>query len=251
MPKVDQPPPDEIMEEVPKAGESSGAIENNPASWSREPSVEDMSRDQRAAFFKMPKAEQSAYLARIDDANAKATAYMAAQLAEHRRTHVFIESAESRADNEIRDAIAADERWEMRLAAERKAMEEQKEFLTRAVRELSAIIKEVAREEDLDSVPGWMIAAFELLPYVSAAYALFGVEIATRRDPNTDEVVGTRFKELTAAERAIHVTIGEMAVSKKLSMSAMKIVKKVMARALRSSTRYVAGAAKKAITQAV
>ena len=254
MPNADQPPPDEITEEVPKAElarpsekprEEMGPYRKWNGGTLR---VEDMTKEQRRAFRKLPKAEQLAYQATIDAENAAATAFMEKELQEHRATHRWVQSERSRLIAQIERETAADERWEQRLRAERKAMEEQQQFLTNALRELSTVMKDVAREEDIDTLPGWALAAFELLPYVSMAYAFFGKELATKRDPKTGEVTGFQLKDLTAAERAVHATIGEMAFSKKITMMIVKMTKKVLARAMRSSVNYVARTAKDALT---
>ncbi len=245
MSKHDQPLPDEIREEVPKESKDNFKPYKG---WTSSTSVEEMSATERKAFRMLPKGEQLAYQAKIDAENAAATAYMQAEIDARRLTHAFVESDVSRTLRELSENIAADERLEMRLAAERLALGEQREFLIRTLNELSVILKDVAREEDLDSIPGWGIAAFELLPYVSMASAFFGKEIATRRDPGTGEVTGLRLKDLTSAERAIHATIGEMAFSKKITMTIMKVVKKVLARSFKSSVGHVAGTVKKALT---
>lgn len=228
---------DEITEEVPKSAEVSSDPEKHDGAWSREPSFDDMSRAQKLAFYGLSKAEQSAYFARIDDANAKAEKYLRDQAGRY----AFVESAESRADNRVRNEIARIEQFELRRGAEAGAEGERQDFLVR-------ILKEVAREEDLDSLPGWALAAFEVLPFVSAAYSFFGVELRTEIDPATGEVTGIQAVDLTKAERAIHAIVGELTFSKKITMTVTKILKKIMARAVRESLSYVASRVKTALT---
>jgi len=232
---------DEITEEVlnptefPWIPAASPDPEKNDGKWAWQPVVKDMSQKEKRAFFALPKAEQTAYLARVDEANARAEEYLRNQAGRY----AFLESGESRADSKIRNEIARIELFELRRSAECQAVGERKDFLTR-------ILKEVAREEDLDSIPGWALAAFEVLPLVSATYAFLGTELRTKIDPVTGEVTGIQAVDLTKAERAIHAMLGELTFSKKITMSMMKILKKVTSRVVRESFSYAADRVKSA-----
>lgn len=239
--------PDEITEEVlnPKEARRPSGASSDPAKndgkWAWQPVVKEMSLKEKKAFYALPKVDQAAYLARIDEANAKAEAYLRDQTGRY----AFVESDESQALSKIRRDVQKNEevmRWlERRRSAEARAEGEREDFLVR-------ILKEVAREEDLDSLPGWALAAFEVLPFVSAAYAFFGVELRTEIDPATGEVTGIQAVDLTKAERAIHAIVGELTFSKKITMTVTKILKKIMARAVRESLSYVASRVKTALT---
>ena len=116
-----------------------------------------------------------------------------------------------------------------------KGAEERKAFVEHLLKDLL----DVAREEDLDSIPGWVLAAVELAPSYSSLCALFGYELRTRRDPTTGTVVGIRMAKMGVGRRAWYATLGELATSAKLSLVLAKLTKKFVARALKSSSEYV------------
>ncbi len=127
---------------------------------------------------------------------------------------------------------------EQLLSQEQAFAKEREGFLIRIAKESIDIIKKAAREDDLDTIPGWTLFAIECIPYVSAIYAAIGRELRTKRDPNTGEVTGVKFEKMSAGRRAVYLTIGELGVSGKLAIAVTKILKRSVGRAVESASDY-------------
>ncbi len=137
---------------------------------------------------------------------------------------------------------------EQLLNQEQVFAKEREGFLIRIAKESIDIIKKAAREDDLDTIPGWTLFAIECIPYVSAIYAAIGRELRTKRDPKTDDVIGVKFEKMSAGRRAVYLTIGELGVSGKLAIAVTKILKRSVGRAVESAGDYAMQRAKEILS---
>ena len=233
MPNHDQIPPDEITEEVPKPAEGKRITK-----WElSKPPNEHMTAAEKAAFDALVVEEIAEAERDLREAKGR-----------------LIEiSEEDRKDIGFMNRVREEERryQEALVAVEHEAAGERKDYLVRLFDEAKRIVKDVAREDDLDTMPGWALAALECIPYVSATYAFFGKELRTKRDPMTDRVVGVRLEDMTAARRAVYLTVGELTPSAKMAIAITKIFKKSMSRALKDSASYALARTREALTSSV